>query len=153
MRRLLRAQQPDNQELLPATLDWWVARLLRSRQAFYSAGTEKRISSNENSEGWQMENSFPNAVWLFWVSSHVFRSFQRPRQLPRIHQQNFSRKTWCFRHRLPWWHPDLHRKHRQMSCERCPVSSWRTLETRLVCQSEKVLFSLGKSSLSKLHRI
>ena len=49
MRRLLRAQQPDNQESLPATLDRRVARSPESRQVFYSAGPDKRISSNENS--------------------------------------------------------------------------------------------------------
>ena len=51
MRRLSRAQQPNDQELLPATLDWQVAQSLRLRQAFYSARPNKHILSNENSEG------------------------------------------------------------------------------------------------------
>ena len=51
MRRLLRIQQPDNQELLLTNLDWRVVQLPRSCQAFYSAGPDKLISSNENSEG------------------------------------------------------------------------------------------------------
>ena len=49
MRRLSRTQQPDNQELLLATLNQQVAQLPRSRQGFYSAGPDKRMSFNENS--------------------------------------------------------------------------------------------------------
>ena len=49
--RLSRAQQPENEESLPDTLDWQVAQLPRLRQAFYSAGLDKHISSNENLEG------------------------------------------------------------------------------------------------------
>ena len=51
MYRLLRTQQPNNQELLPAILDWRVAQLPRSREAFYSAKLNKRILLNKNSEG------------------------------------------------------------------------------------------------------
>ena len=50
MHRLLRTQQPNNQKLLHATFNWQVTQLTKLCQAFYSAGPNKRISLNENSE-------------------------------------------------------------------------------------------------------
>ena len=139
--------------MLPITLDWQVAWLPRLCQVFYSARPDKRISSNKNSGGWRVENSLPNKVRPFRVSGHVFWSFQYPCQLPRIHQQNFSKKTWYFRHYLPWWYFDLYQRCRPGSYESCLVVFWRTPETRLICQPEKVSFSSRKSSLSRLRRI
>ena len=111
MHRLSRPQQPDNQELLPAALDWRVTRLPKSHQVFYSAGPDKRISSNENLEGWRAENSLPNAVQPFRVSGHIFRFFQCLCQLSRIRQQNLGGKmmfsssctsmTWWFTPKMP----------------------------------------------------
>ena len=51
MRRLSRTQQPNNQLLLPATLDQQVAQLPMLHQAFYLARPDKHILLNENLEG------------------------------------------------------------------------------------------------------
>ena len=48
MHKLLRTQQPDNQELLSSIFDWQGAQLSKLRQAFYSARSDKHISLNEN---------------------------------------------------------------------------------------------------------
>ena len=96
MRNLLRTLQSYNQGLLPTTLDLQVIWLPRSSQAFYLAGLNKHISSNEDSERWQLENSLLNALRSFLVSGYVFFSLQYLCQLLKLCQQNPSRKTWCF---------------------------------------------------------
>ena len=50
MHKLSRTQQPNDQELLLTILNYCVAQLPRSRQAFYSAKPDKCISLNENWE-------------------------------------------------------------------------------------------------------
>ena len=65
MRKLLYTQQPDNYKLLLAIFHYWFTQFPNLRWALYLAGSDKRILSNENSEEWQVENSFQNAVKSF----------------------------------------------------------------------------------------
>ena len=75
---LSKAQQLNDQESLPATLDQQVAQLPRLRQAFYSAGPDKHISSNENLRVDEWKRAFQTRYGYFEYQVIPFNLLNTP---------------------------------------------------------------------------
>ena len=86
MRRLPRFKQPNHQEPLFTSVDWWVPKSVRTSQTIHPVGPYQRLSSDEDKKMQQKEERLQNKIQSLWVLDNVFQIIERTGQVLRIHK-------------------------------------------------------------------
>ncbi len=111
---------------------------------FHLPQFDQCLPLNEDQRRQQMEDDFQDPLWPFWVLGDAFWIDQRTGHVLRLYQQYLSRKAWRFCDSVSRWYPYLHWKQRQTICGGRLMGVRATAEVSAICQSKKVLISLGK---------
>ena len=153
MCRLLRSQQSDNQKLISLIFDLRIIGSTKLGLTFHPAWPDQCLPLDQYQRGQQIENSFQNSLWPFQVLGDAFWIDQRTDHVPKLYQQDPSRKAWYFCDSVPWWHLHLHQKQSQKARRGHLIDVRIVGKAFVVHQIKKAPISLKRNEIPTLHHL